>query len=93
MIEKDIENEVEEWAISEGGKALKLVLFSERGWPDRTIFLPGGELLLPELKLPKKNKKYEQQRRTVAWLQSLGFRSDFCQSLEDVKRLLNDRRV
>ena len=87
MIEDDIEKQVVKWAEAEGGEALKLVIYSERGWPDRTIFLPGGRIAIPELKLPSKNKKYEQQKRRVAWLRSLGFASDFCTSLDQVKEL------
>jgi len=87
MLESNIEKTVVEWAGSEGGKALKLKN-EERGFPDRTIILPGARIAFPELKRPKKNKRYEQQKRMIAWLQSMGFPAEFCDNLESVKELL-----
>ena len=90
MLESSLEKEVVEWAASEGGEAFKLKIDGRRGWPDRTIFLPGARIIIPELKrLTGSTKKYEQQKHRVAWLQSLGFGAGFCTTLDEVKELLN----
>lgn len=86
-LESDLEGEVVKWAQSEGGDAKKLVLYSETGWPDRTIFLPGGRIAIPELKRPKKNKRGHAQKIWVAWLKSLGVPTGFCETLDEVKEL------
>jgi hypothetical protein len=87
LIEADLEREVVKWAIANGGRALKLKIDNERGFPDRTIFLPDGEILIPELKRPGKSKKYEQQKRNIAWLQDLGFAAAFVDSLGELEEL------
>ena len=88
MLEKDIEAEVVEWAGDLGGFAAKLVDDAGRGFPDRTIFLPGGRIIFPELKLPRQNKKYHMQKVWQERLTRLGFAAGFCESLVDVQRLL-----
>ena len=88
MLESDLEQEVVEWARSQGGRAVKLKAENERGWPDRTIFLPCGFIAFVELKRAKgSTKKYEQQKRTIAWLKAGGFPAAFCETLDDVKEL------
>jgi len=89
--EARLEDEVVAWAESLGGEAYKLRKDNVRGWPDRTIFLPGGRLILPELKVQGANKKYHQQKEQIDRLRELGFRAGFCESLEDVHRLLLSR--
>ena len=86
-VEADLERAVCQWAVDHGGEALKLKIDGERGFPDRTIFLPGGKILIAELKRPGKNKRSEQQKRRVAWLQSLGFAAEFVESMDDLERL------
>jgi len=86
--EARLEADIVAWAEDLGGEAYKLKKDNLRGWPDRTIFLPGGRLILPELKVPRKNKKYQQQTEQIARLRELGFQAGFCESLEDVQRLL-----
>lgn len=88
MLESELEREVVEWAESEGGRALKLKLDNERGFPDRTIILPGARIAFPELKRPRgSTKRYEQQKRMVAWLQSMGLPAAFCDNLDEIKDL------
>ncbi len=90
MKESDLEDEVVQWAEAQGGYALKLKIDGERGFPDRTIFLPGRRLILPELKKPKKNDGGSvNQRKWVRRLSELGFTTAFCTSLDEVKRLLD----
>lgn len=85
--EAKFEDEVVAWAEDLGGEAYKLKKDNKRGWPDRTIFLPGGRLIIPELKVPQGERK-RQQIEQVERLRELGFRAGFCESMEDVQRLL-----
>jgi hypothetical protein len=87
--EADFEDEVVNWAESRGGYALKLQIIGERGWGDRTIFLPERRLIIPELKKPGKNDGGSvNQRKWVRRLSELGFPTAFCESIDDVERLL-----
>lgn len=87
-LESDLENDVVEWADSEGGYAVKLKLDNERGWADRTIWLPGRRVIIPELKRPKRNRQSVNQKKWVRRLTALGFPTAFCENLEQVKELL-----
>lgn len=53
MRESKIEKKLKEAVEAEGWLCLKLVLFSGRGFPDRTLIGPGGRLILVELKRHK----------------------------------------
>lgn len=88
MTEDDLEQEVIEWAKTEGGYALKLKIESARGWPDRTIWLPEGRVIVPELKKPGKNDRSVNQRKWVRRLRELGHAAAFCETLDEVKDLL-----
>ena len=90
MLESGLESKVVKWAEAQGGEAPKLVLVNERGFPDRTLLLPGGRMLLVELKRPGKSKKYEQQKKWVNRLQELGFVADFFDNLDDIERAYHD---
>jgi hypothetical protein len=86
--ESDFEREVQEWAKTEGGRALKLKMENERGFPDRTIILPYGVIAFAELKRARgSSKKYEQQKRMVEWLQAMSLPAGFCTTLDGVKDL------
>jgi hypothetical protein len=88
-LEADIEKQVVRWVEDElGGECLKLK-DEERGFPDRTLLLPGGLIVFVELKRPKKNKRYHMQELWIARLKELGFRAAFCYSLDEVKELAN----
>jgi len=86
-LESDIEAEVVEWATTQGGYSVKLKLDGERGWPDQTIWLPGGRVIVPELKRPRRNKRSINQEKWIRRLTRLGFDAGFCESLGDVKKL------
>lgn len=89
MRESDLERNVVKWAEDQGGYALKLKIEGQRGWADRTIFLPERRLILPELKKPGKNDGGSvNQHKWVRRLSELGFPTGFCESIEDVERLL-----
>lgn len=56
-----------------GYRAEKLHRASERGWPDRTVLLPGGRALFIEFKRPDgKGELSPQQVRTLRDMESLG---------------------
>jgi hypothetical protein len=91
-LESDLEREVVKWAEDLGGYALKLK-DEERGWPDRTILLPDATIVFPELKRPKRQKRYHMQKLWIDRLQRLGFAADFCESMEDVANLVAEANV
>lgn len=88
-LESDLERETVRWAEARGGKALKLK-DEERGWPDRTVILPGGLIGFAELKRPDRSKRYHMQTLRVAWLQSMGFPAAFCTNLDEVGALFDE---
>ena len=88
MKESELENDVVEWAESQGGFALKLKIEGQRGWPDRTILLPDHRIVFAELKRPNKNRYSINQEIWIRRLINLGFPAGFYESLDDVKGLL-----
>ena len=73
----------------EGGYSVKLKIEGERGWADRTIFLPDRQIIIPELKRPGKNDGGSfNQKKWVRRLAGLGFPTAFCETLDEVKALL-----
>jgi hypothetical protein len=89
MLEADLEADVVAWAKDQGGYSLKLKIEGQRGWADQTIFLPDRRIILPELKRPKHNDGGSiNQKKWVRRLSALGFPTAFCESVEDVERLL-----
>lgn len=90
MLEAHLEDDVIKWAEDREGEAYKLKLDNRRGWMDRTIFLPDRKILLPELKRPKKNKRYHQQKVFVERLQELGFPAAFIQSIDELEALYHE---
>jgi hypothetical protein len=89
-LERNLEDKVVAWAEKMGGEAVKLIDDGGRGWPDRTIFLPNCEIIIPELKRPVKNKRYEQQKRRISFLQRLGFAADFVESMDELNKLYEE---
>lgn len=89
-LESDLEKEVVNWVESQGGRALKLKIENERGFPDRTIIMPHGLIVFCELKRAgKRSKRYKQQEDMVKWLKRMGLPAAFCSTLEEVKGLCN----
>jgi hypothetical protein len=84
MIEADVETQVVKWAKAQGGLAVKLKDEAEIGFPDRTLFLPGRQIIIPELKRPKGGRKSHMQKVWRDRLQALGFPVEFCKSLDEV---------
>jgi hypothetical protein len=71
------------------GLCLKLVAVSWFGFPDRTILLQGGRIYFIELKSKGKTPK-PRQKYVHKILRSLGFRVDWIDNLEDLKRYIDD---
>jgi len=87
-LESQLERDVCAWAKSQGGYAVKLLIDGERGWPDQTIWLPGGRVVVPELKRPFKNDGGSvNQVKWLRRLQRLGHAAGLCESVDDVQRL------
>lgn len=86
VLEDEVEKLICEWAEDEGGDALKLVIDGERGFPDRTLFMPGGIIAIGEIKKPRGGRRSEQQKRRVARLRALGFEAGFWKNVDDAKR-------
>lgn len=84
MSEAKTEKAFERWVESIGGEAFKLQRIGKRGWPDRSVLLPGGVILFLEFKAPR-GKIRPQQRTTIARLRELGFVAEIVYSVEEAK--------
>lgn len=71
-LEKDLERRFVAAAKDLGCDAEKLVAAGKRGWPDRTVLMPGGKVLFFELKTPK-GKTSKQQDLIHTQLRCKGF--------------------
>lgn len=90
-LEKDIENKFVEECLKLGVNARKLSTPGEKGFPDRTVFLPNGRVFLVEFKKPG-GKTSKHQDETIEELISLGHIVMVCDNYKDpllvVKRLV-----
>ena len=80
-----IEEAIVNWAKSIGGLALKLKIDGVRGFPDRTLLLPGGIVVFVEVKKRKGGVVSRQQEQWLRKLQELGFQAFVATSLEQVR--------
>lgn len=74
-----------------GGLCLKFTSPGHAGVPDRIVFLPGGKLILVELKTTT-GRPSAQQLKMQRTLQSLGFKSYIVYGADEVQALLEDIR-
>jgi hypothetical protein len=88
-----IEDEIVALAKRLGGVALKLVLAGEKGFPDRTILLPGGVVLFVEVKEPNGGKVSEHQKRWIAKLHALGFAATVVCSVDEAANFCTAARI
>ena len=88
MTEKSrIETPLVRWAQNNGGIAAKLVLDSnERGFPDRSLFMPDGILLLAECK-DAHGKPTPHQKRWLDRLESRGHFVTIAKEITDIEEL------
>lgn len=89
-LEANLEARICKYIEGLGGLALKLILASERGFPDRTFLLPGGLILFAECKRPEGAKVYHQQLIWQARLQKRGFRCEFVTSMKEVATIVKE---
>ena len=89
----DSEKYLDDYIVKEvkrmGGLCLKLVAVSWFGFPDRTILLKPGRIFFLELKSKGKTPK-PRQEYVHKILRSLGFRVDWIDNLEQLKRYVDD---
>ncbi len=86
--EANIEKEFVDYAKVKHCIAEKLVMLVGRGWPDRTIFCPGGILFFVEFK--KKGKKLSPKQILIKrLLKRLGFKYYVCDQIGQAEAILD----
>jgi hypothetical protein len=91
-VESIVEAEIVEYAKANGGRAFKLKIEGLRGWPDRTLILPGRVIVFPEAKRPKGNKASPQQIEIIEFLRACGFQAEVVRTLDEVKAMVERDR-
>lgn len=71
-----------------GGETRKTTYQGRGGAPDRWCFFPGGKLLIVECKRPGKNHLDPLQVVEIEFLQGMGFKAVWVNTIEDVDRVL-----
>lgn len=71
-LEKDIENDFVEYALQRGCRAWKLFWLNRKGFPDRTVLMPGGRVIFMEFKR-RGNRQSPHQDKVQQILEGLGF--------------------
>jgi hypothetical protein len=88
-----LESTVERFLVDEvrrrGGIAEKVRVIGARGFFDRFVTLPGGVIILVELKRPKGGRLSPHQRKRLEVYRRLGVNVQICKSREDVRRLMD----
>jgi hypothetical protein len=87
MYETSIENYLVAGVEAKGGKCLKLVDQGRRGFPDRTVLMPGGKIIFVETKTADGHVQSWQNRYHVA-LRDLGFRVEVLYTCVQADRFL-----
>lgn len=72
-----------------GGLCWKFVSPGVAGVPDRLVLLPKGKIVFVELKAPGKKARALQEYRHKQ-LRKLGFKVEIIDSIEGVKRFINE---
>ena len=74
-LESTHEKAFEKWCKAKGVWSVKLVFFVGSGWPDRTLFAPGGRICFVELKRNKTDSTISPAQKYVRRkLKALGFK-------------------
>lgn len=89
MLEKEIERYLVKRAKDLGGRAYKFVSPGNSGVPDRLVCLPGGIVVMAELKVPGKDPRPLQQS-TILQLRMMGVRVYVVHSREEVDMMLEE---
>ena len=86
MLEKTIEQRLRVMANKAGGLAIKWVSPGMNGCPDRIVILPGGRIIVVELKRPGE-KPTPLQNRIIEMLRELGADVRVVDSMEKVDEI------
>lgn len=89
MLEKEIERYLVNRVKKFGGRAYKFISPGNAGVPDRLVCLPGGRVVLAELKAPGKKPRLLQQS-VIAQLRKLGVQVYVIDSREGVDQMLEE---
>jgi hypothetical protein len=87
MREADIEKYLLRRIAALGGITAKMTVAGHRGWPDRLVALPGGRLLLVELKRPKGGRLSPSQVALFGLLANLGTLVWLLNTTDDVDKI------
>lgn len=89
LTEKQVEKKLRERISGIGGMALKFISPGCSGVPDRLVFLPGGRIVLVELKKPG-GKLSLLQKKMRKKFNKLGFKYYIVDSYEKVEDMINE---
>ncbi len=87
VLERNVERTFTTACKSAGFVAMKLKRAGKRGFPDRTVFFPGGAVRFVELKRPGE-KPTKLQSDCHEWLRGLGFEVFVIDNQESAKELV-----
>jgi hypothetical protein len=90
--ERVIEAELVKRVQALDGICEKVRVVGKRGWPDRLCILPGGIVLLVELKRPRGGRLSAHQQQYRDRLAALGIVVAVIKDSEDIDRLLSVKR-
>ena len=90
-LESAVERHITRHCTEQGILCHKLVNQSTIGWPDRTLFIPGGIVALAEIKRPTGGVMSKAQLRWQRVLKEMGFRcyvwNNFDEAADEIARL------
>lgn len=89
MLEREIENYLNENIKKLGGRAYKFVSPGNRGVPDRMILLPGGRIIFVELKT-KDRSPTKLQRVQIKRMRDLGADVRVIRGIDAAKDFLDE---
>lgn len=90
MLEKEIENQIVEYAESLDAKALKLRIDGQNGWPDRTVIFPLAPAFTIEVKKPG-GRLSAKQKYWHSELWRLGMKNYVVDNIDDAIQILDAR--
>jgi len=88
MIEKDVEDYLVERVQAIGGIAEKVTVLGNRGFFDRLVVLPGGKIIMVEVKKPKGGRLSPHQVLRAKRYRALGVDAAVVKTKAEVDRLL-----
>ncbi len=89
ITEADIELTFCKFADSKGCRALKLIFLNKKGFPDRTVICPGGNVFFIEFKR-KGAKQSPVQKKVEKLLRHYGFEYYVCDEIGQAEKILEE---